>query len=103
MRNLTHCKGAWTLIRNEGLCNDSLAERGFANSLHACVTRNSGTISVSKKMMATAMEAILGAVHLDGGDDALTRVMEHLRIVQPLHTMVMLKNPFDDMSSADLL
>lgn len=32
-------------------------------------------------MMATTVEALLGAVHLDGGLDALTNVMTHLRLI----------------------
>lgn len=38
-------------------------------------------------MMATAVEAILGAVHLDGGDAALHHVLTQLRIVNP-HTLL---------------
>lgn len=80
----------WTLIRNEALCNESLAEIGFSNGLDTYVTRNNSTISISKKMIATAMEAVLGAVHLDGGDDTLAPVTEHLRIVNPFNTVVIL-------------
>lgn len=43
--------------------------------------------------MATAVEAILGAVHLDGGDDALARVMEHLGLFDALHESVTSKYP----------
>lgn len=39
-------------------------------------------------MIATAAEAILGAVHLDGGDDALTSVMERLGILVSFQIMV---------------
>lgn len=48
---------------------------------------------MSDGMMATAVEAILGAVHLDGGDDALVAVMQHLRIVDLLHESVTSINP----------
>jgi hypothetical protein len=34
--------------------------------------------------MATTLEAILGAVHLDGGDIALAQVMDHLGLTHPL-------------------
>lgn len=78
----------WNLTRNEVLSNDALAERGFTNSLDTCVTRNNGTPSVSRKMMATTVEAILGAVHREGGADALGRVMERLGIVDPLRAVV---------------
>lgn len=73
----------WTSIRNEALCNNFLAERGFCHGLDLCINKDAGTPSVSPKMMATAVEAILGAVHLDGGDDALRRVLTRLRIVNP--------------------
>lgn len=79
-RVLTSCSGAWTTIRNNALGNNFLAQKGFANGLDGCVTCNNGTPSISEKMMATAMEGILGAVHLDGGDEALKQVMEHLQI-----------------------
>jgi ribonuclease-3 len=35
-------------------------------------------------MMSTAVEAILGAVHLDGGDQALASVMTHLGLTSDL-------------------
>lgn len=44
-------------------------------------------------MMATAVEAVLGAVHLDGGADALVAVMDRLRIVGPFHESVTFKTP----------
>lgn len=34
-------------------------------------------------MMATAVEAVLGAVHLDGGDNALASVMNYLGMIDP--------------------
>ena len=42
---------------------------------------NRGTVQVSKNMMATAVEALLGAIDLDGGAEALVGVMQHLGIV----------------------
>lgn len=35
-------------------------------------------------MMATTVEAILGAVHLDGGDQALASVMTNLSLTSDL-------------------
>lgn len=77
-------KGVWDTMRKEAFCNKNLAERGFAHQLDVCIIRNGGTVSVSDKMMATAVEAILGAVRLDGGVDALTKVMGNLGIIVPL-------------------
>ncbi|KJK82651.1 hypothetical protein H634G_01788 [Metarhizium anisopliae BRIP 53293] len=79
-----HEKGVWDTMRKEAFCNKNLAERGFAHQLDVCIIRNGGTVSVSDKMMATAVEAILGAVRLDGGVDALTTVMGNLGIIVPL-------------------
>lgn len=44
-------------------------------------------------MMATTVEAILGAVHLDGGYDALVGVMDHLGLAHILLAAVMF-SPF---------
>jgi hypothetical protein len=45
--------------------------------------------------MATTLEAILGAVHLDGGDTALTAVMQRLGLTHELLTQaVTLISPF---------
>ncbi|KAF5130821.1 Ribonuclease 3 [Metarhizium anisopliae] len=77
-------KGVWDSMRKESLCNRNLAERGFSHQLDVCIIKNGGTVCVSEKMMATAVEAILGAVHLDGGLDALTTVMGNLGIIDPL-------------------
>jgi hypothetical protein len=51
--------------------------------------------------MATAVEAILGAVHLDGGDGALAGVMGRLGIVDPLHQSVRSKYPTLQIRCAD--
>lgn len=70
------------------MSNESLAETGFSHGLDVCINKDAGTSSVSNKMMATAVEAILGAVHLDGGDVALRRVLTQLRIVNPHDLLV---------------
>jgi len=36
---------------------------------------------ISGKMLATAVEAVLGAVYLDGGFDALGRIVNHLDLL----------------------
>ena len=66
-------------IRNELVTNKALGERGFQLGLDRFVIANPGT-AVSKKMMANAFEAIVGAVSVDAGDnalDAVYRVLEH--------------------------
>ena len=62
------------------LGNASLADVGFRAGLDACVYLNPGTTAVSKRTMATTVEAILGAVHRDGGEAAMARVMETLGV-----------------------
>ncbi|OAQ98330.1 hypothetical protein LLEC1_08056 [Akanthomyces lecanii] len=91
-------KAAWTSIRNNVLSNDSLAKTGFDFGLDTCINTHAGTTAVSKKMMATAVEAILGAVHLDGGDNALRRVMGHLGLISQDDLSVMFKPPFSPLA-----
>ncbi|KAJ4161697.1 uncharacterized protein LMH87_007719 [Akanthomyces muscarius] len=86
-------KATWTSIRNQFLSNTYLAETGFSLGLDHCVIKDAGTSSVSDKMMAIAVGAILGAVHLDGGDNALRHVLAQLRIVSPTDPLVMFHDP----------
>lgn len=86
-------KAAWTAMRNDVLSNEYLAEIGFTLGLDHCINKDAGTTSVSKRMMATAVEALLGAVHLDGGDEALRVVLGQLRIVSPEDRLVMFPIP----------
>ncbi|KAF5550731.1 ribonuclease III domain-containing protein [Fusarium mexicanum] len=55
---------------------------GRENGLHRCINMNGGTTRVSSGMVATTVEAILGAVEIDGGRDALARVMNRLGLTQ---------------------
>ncbi|KAF3045353.1 hypothetical protein E8E11_007882 [Didymella keratinophila] len=69
--------GDWTTLRNDMLSNDSLARRGYDHGIDPFVYCNIGTI-VSAKMIASTLEAIIGAVYQDGGDIAVLQVIEHL-------------------------
>ncbi|KAH7259066.1 uncharacterized protein BKA55DRAFT_536769 [Fusarium redolens] len=74
-----HC---WTTLRRDPNSNDNLAQVGMGHGLDRCINMNGGTTRVSSGMVATAVEAILGAVDIDGGRDALARVMNHLGLTQ---------------------
>jgi ribonuclease-3 len=68
----------WTKLRNDLLTNDTLARRGYEVGIDECVITAESTSTVSSKMTATTLEAIIGAVYADGGDSAVQRVMEHI-------------------------
>ncbi|KAL8793143.1 MAG: hypothetical protein Q9195_004255 [Heterodermia aff. obscurata] len=62
--------------------NDQLNLRGKEVGLDQYVyITNTGQATVSKRTMADAMEAILGAVYLDGGIQATKTVMKALGLV----------------------
>ena len=71
----------WIRIHSEALCNDNLGDVGFAVGLDELTVPESTKNSYA---MASTVEAILGAVHLDGGEDALSRVMGRLGITHRL-------------------
>jgi ribonuclease-3 len=74
----TFSPAQWTIIRNELLSNDALAQRGFDHGVEQCVFVADGTYRKTSKMVATTLEAIIGAILEDGGDDAVMRVITHL-------------------------
>ncbi|KAI8932423.1 hypothetical protein NX059_010609 [Plenodomus lindquistii] len=72
----------WARVRRDILSNEGLARQGFALGLDVCVITNGGNERVSPNMMATAVEALFGAIYEDGGDDAAQSVMISLGLLQ---------------------
>ncbi|KAF2844648.1 ribonuclease III [Plenodomus tracheiphilus IPT5] len=72
----------WDRLRNELLSNDTLAARGFNLGLDTCVITNAGNSGVSSKMMSTTVEAVIGAIYEDGGDDAVHLVLTNMGFFQ---------------------
>jgi hypothetical protein len=81
----------WTRIRNDILGNDSLACRGYEIGIESCIFLAGGTYLKTPKMVATTLEAVVGAVFQDGGDEAVTRVIEHLGFLSHRFLSVMLR------------
>ncbi|OQV03062.1 Ribonuclease III domain-containing protein isoform 3 [Cladophialophora immunda] len=77
-------KGQWTQVEQALLGNSNLSAVGRRHGLQDCVILNQGTVSVSDKTMATTVEAILGAVLIDGGNEALGAVLITLGLTHPL-------------------
>ncbi|EUC42798.1 hypothetical protein COCMIDRAFT_28652 [Bipolaris oryzae ATCC 44560] len=68
----------WTQLRNDLISNDALAHRGYTVGIDQVIITASSTPTVSPKMVAATFGAIIGAVHEDGGDAAVHKVMQHL-------------------------
>ncbi|KAF2848432.1 ribonuclease III, partial [Plenodomus tracheiphilus IPT5] len=77
-KSITAQKDHWTQIRHDKCGNGALARLGQSLDLHECIITNPGAQVVSDKMIATAIEALFGAVYLDGGEEELERVMRVL-------------------------
>ncbi|RYP26155.1 hypothetical protein DL767_008151 [Monosporascus sp. MG133] len=75
-------KHHWTTIRGEVLGNKNLSQVGQEHGLDKCINVNGGTFAVGTGMIATAVQAILGAVHKDGGHVALAGVMDRLGLTE---------------------
>lgn len=68
-------------LQRDLVTNETLATRGFSHGLDVCVIANAGHVGrISDRMMATAVEAIVGAVFKDSGFDneAVCAVMARL-------------------------
>ncbi|KAF2667714.1 ribonuclease III [Microthyrium microscopicum] len=73
--------GTYTLNRDRILSNHNHDRVGRRFKLEHCVNLSPGTTSVSTNTMATTIEAILGAVRIDGGEIALAKVSRRLGIM----------------------
>ena len=72
------------------LINSNFNAVGDGHGLDVCVILNLGTSVVSHKTMAITIEAILGAVFIDGGADALGAVLAILGLAHELLKVVTL-------------
>ena len=73
--------GAWSDLRQSMISNSSLGIVGLSEGLADCVNLGNGQSHVTPKMMATTVQAIVGAVYLDGGDSGVAEakvVLRHL-------------------------
>lgn len=61
-----------------------MADIGKNKGLDSCVVLNPGTVGVPDSIMATTMEATIGAVDLDGGKEAAVKVIERLGLSHKL-------------------
>jgi ribonuclease-3 len=67
-------KAEWTQIQQDLVSNSNLGRRGFELGLDRCIITVPGLERVSTNMMATTVEAILGAVFEDSGANDLSAV-----------------------------
>jgi len=80
---LSHLKttGMWTAWRGRLLGNENLSRVGFSTGLDQCLNMNRfNTVLVSAKMSATLVEAVVGALALDGTVEDVKKVLENLGI-----------------------
>ncbi|KAF2475296.1 ribonuclease III [Lindgomyces ingoldianus] len=81
-RGVPRVSEQYSQVEQENLGNKPLGERGMERGIHTCILQDPGRTvrreQPTNKMVADAMEAIAGAVYLDGGDEALEKVMSAL-------------------------
>ncbi|MCJ1294020.1 hypothetical protein MMC34_005577 [Xylographa carneopallida] len=87
-------KGRWSKIRVDVSSNSSLHRTGVLFNIGSVLQGNpTNPQPISNVMMATAVEAVIGAVFRDGGLTAVERVMETLGLTIAAAALVTLK-PF---------
>ena len=78
---------AWNTTRQGALSNAGLAGLARSLGLRAMILTAPGHEGYfGDKMLATALEALLGAVYLDGGETALKNAMNHIGLVHRVVT-----------------
>ncbi|KAK5081023.1 hypothetical protein LTR05_008340 [Lithohypha guttulata] len=68
-------KGQWADAEQTLVRNTNLARIGLNKSLKECIIDNPGTVRISDKMLATTVEALIGAAYCDAGDDGLAKAI----------------------------
>lgn len=72
-------KGAWDVARQTVLGNAALHERGDSLGIGELIFANPGTARpFSEKMIAATLQAIFGAIYLDGGEAAVMDAIRHV-------------------------
>ncbi|ORY13998.1 hypothetical protein BCR34DRAFT_599420 [Clohesyomyces aquaticus] len=77
-RGAPRIRGNFAEMEKDLLSNRALAAKGRALGIDKCLLTNPGLTTVSDMMVADAIEAVAGAVYLDGGDKAVKNVMKGL-------------------------
>lgn len=81
-RILTQFKGTWDQYRQRILSNGNLARIANTTGLADCIHRNPlNPCAISTRLAANVVEAVVGAVCLDGGLEAAEEVMKTLGCV----------------------
>jgi dsRNA-specific ribonuclease len=75
--------GDWTALEQRLLINNNLTRVAIAKGLDNHIVAAPGLARVSAKMMATAVEAIVGAAYRDGGEEAVDTVMRAFGLHAP--------------------
>jgi ribonuclease-3 len=78
-------RAAWTSLRQGILNNETVAQLGRELGLDKTIVASAGHFGPpGTKMMATTVEALLGAVYVEGGEAAVSGVMAHIGLPQQL-------------------
>ncbi|ERF69526.1 hypothetical protein EPUS_01855 [Endocarpon pusillum Z07020] len=83
-------EGTWDNIRQSVVSNAMLGRVGTSSDLVKCIELPNGQKQASSKMMATTVEAVIGAVYLDAGPTGLAaagNVMQELGIEHGGHAI----------------
>ncbi|KAF2475293.1 ribonuclease III [Lindgomyces ingoldianus] len=80
-------KKDWTTFREQVVSNSALNTRGRALDLDKCILPNVPGDVISVEMLATTLEAVIGAVRCDGGDEAAERAMRNMGFME--HEMLL--------------
>ncbi|KAL8657666.1 MAG: hypothetical protein Q9226_001696 [Calogaya cf. arnoldii] len=73
-------KGVYDQLRQRVGSNNNLNSIGNQAGLHTFINRAGGVTAISPVTMTATVEAILGAVYLDGGMQAVKDVMQTLHL-----------------------